>query len=132
MGGPPVAAFAARQTSWTAVQFKGFLLSFLFVNALLRLVGLAVTGWIDTRTLGYAGIVIPFALLGNYLGAFCSRNIDAGRLRRVAMGILIFLAAGMIIRGRPEKTEPEAGGWRDDKTTINRGEIVSTLGASVN
>ncbi len=100
MGGPPVAAYAARQ-AWSAARFKAFLISFLLILAGLRACSLAATGWIDGRVLSYSLGVVPFGLAGGYLGTLASRRIDGLRIRRTAMVLLLFLSAGMILRGHP-------------------------------
>jgi len=100
MGGPPVVAYAARQ-AWSAVRFKAFLISFLLILAGLRACSLAATGWIDGRVLWYSLAVVPFGLAGGHLGTLASRRIDGLRIRRTAMVLLLFLSAGMILRGHP-------------------------------
>ena len=121
MGGPPVAAYAARQ-AWSAVRFKAFLISFSLMLAVLRACSLAATGWIDSRVLLYSLAVVPFGLAGNYLGALASRNIDGLRIRRTAMVLLLFLAAGMLIHGHPRNMP--AANLSDNRGP--RGEISET------
>ena len=100
MGGPPVVVYAARQ-AWPAMRFKAFLIGFLLILAALRACSLAATGWIDGRALVYSLAVVPFGLAGGHLGTLASRRIDGLRIRRTAMALLLFLSAGMILRGHP-------------------------------
>ncbi|WP_158265506.1 sulfite exporter TauE/SafE family protein [Blastopirellula marina] len=97
MGGPPVAAYAARQ-SWSPREIKVFLLAFTFLSASLRAGGLAAEGWITFSVLAYALLAIPFALLGIFLGLRVSHNIDARLFRGLTMGALLLLSLGMIFR----------------------------------
>ena len=102
MGGPPIAAYAARQ-HWSAAQFKAFLASFFLIIAVLRALGLVATGWVDQTVVFYSVAAVPFGLAGGYLGVLASRNIDVRHVRRTAMVVLLFLSVGMIFRGRPHE-----------------------------
>lgn len=107
MGGPPVAAFASRQ-SWSPRQIKVFLLAFSFLTAILRVSGLAAAGWMDLSVLSYCVLAIPFALLGIYCGLKVSHNIDARVFRGLTMGTLLLLSLGMIFRSPPNKSQDDA------------------------
>lgn len=97
MGGPPVAAYATRQ-SWPPRQIKAFLLTFLLLLGVMRLIGLATTGWIGEEALMYSACSLPFAMLGGHLGLRASHNIDAVLFRRITMATLVLLSLGMIFR----------------------------------
>jgi uncharacterized membrane protein YfcA len=101
MGGPPVAAYAARQP-WQPNQIKAFLISFSLVLSVMKAAGLVVTGWTDNRTvLLYTAAAIPFGFAGSQVGIIASRNINARRFRQITMAALVVLSLGMIIRGQP-------------------------------
>ncbi|MEQ8788767.1 MAG: sulfite exporter TauE/SafE family protein [Pirellulaceae bacterium] len=104
MGGPPVAAYAARQP-WSPNQFKAFLISFSLVLSVMKAVGLVVAGWTSSTLLLYTAAAIPFGFLGSQLGIVASRNIDAKRFRQITMAVLVLLSLGMIIRGQPGAEE---------------------------
>ncbi len=103
MGGPPVAAYALRQ-SWPAQQIKAFLFGFSLLLAMLRAVGLAATGWIDQTLLLYSLAAVLFAVAGGYVGLHVSRDIDTRKFRRLTMVALMLLSMGMIVR--PPKDRP--------------------------
>ncbi len=112
IGGPPLAAYAARQM-WPPVRFKAFLTTVSLLLSMLKGAGLAATGWVDQTVLLYTAAAVPFGLVGCHLGIVMSRNINAHRFRQITMTMLLFLAVGMIVRGQPEaidaETMPAAG-----------------------
>ncbi len=108
VGGPPVAAYAARQ-DWSATRFKAFVISFSLMLSLLKAFGLFAGGWINQTILLYSVAVVPFGLAGGYLGAVVSRNIDGRLVRRLAMVMLLILSVGMIIRGQPQRSPSATG-----------------------
>ncbi len=100
MGGPPIVAFAARQT-WSPVRVKAFLTSVALILSVLKGVGLAATGWVDQAVLFYSGASIPFGLAGSHLGVVASRNMNPQLFRKITMLVLLLLSIGMIVRGQP-------------------------------
>lgn len=118
MGGPPVAAYASRQ-SWSPRQIKVFLLAFTFLSASLRACGLAAAGWINGSVAAYALLAIPFALLGIFLGLRVSHNIDARLFRGLTMGALLLLSLGMIFRTSAHEPTLE----EETATTVERVEL---------
>lgn len=108
MGGPPVAAYAARQP-WSPNQFKAFLISFSLALSVLKALGLTATGWTTGSALFYTAAAAPFGFLGCQLGIVASRNINARRFRQITMTVLVMLSLGMIVRGQPGDADTPAG-----------------------
>lgn len=111
MGGPPIAAYAARQP-WSPRRFKAFLISFSFVLSLLKVSALTVAGWIDQTVLFNCAVAMPFGLAGCQLGIMVSRKIKTRRFRQITMGVLVCLAIGMIYRGQPQHNSTGPKGWQ--------------------
>ncbi len=107
VGGPPVVAYASRHP-WSPNQIKAFLLSFSLMLSLLRVFGLAMTGWIDEKGIFYSAIALPFGLIGGYLGTRFSRKIDALQFRRITMAVLLLLSIGMLT-GNPPRNDSQKG-----------------------
>ncbi len=129
MGGPPVAAYASRQ-SWSPRQIKVFLLAFTFLSATLRACGLAAAGWINISVLTYALLAIPFALLGIFVGLKVSHNIDARLFRGLTMGALLLLSLGMIFRTSANEPTIEQETAISSEPLSLPPNVVSYVGAS--
>ena len=97
MGGPPLVLFALAH-AWTKDQFRGFLWSsFLLMlpattTVLAWRMGVEILGW---TAFGLA--LLPCLWLGSRAGLALSRRWDADRMRKVATGMLILVAAWSVL-----------------------------------
>ncbi len=97
VSGPPVVAFLMAMPHSAAVIRASSLVFFTFTAAV-AIVPLALTGLIDRETLLSALAAWPVLLLGTQLGGWGFRHAKPHHHRRVALSILIVLAATLIVR----------------------------------
>ncbi len=95
--GPPIVAFASRQT-WSPDEFRSFVGSFFLCIAGIKAVGLSGRGWVDADIVRWTLVGVPFALLGFVLGRVVSRHLRAEHFRVVVLVFLGVSAVGMIVR----------------------------------
>jgi uncharacterized membrane protein YfcA len=89
IGGPPIVAFALRQT-WPPVHFRFFVCFFLMLQSLVKGLGLIGSGQVDQRVAILAVWSVPFTLLGVWLGARLTSKIEPARYRRfIALALMV-------------------------------------------
>lgn len=97
IAGPPLAIHAIRQ-SWSPRKFKAFVAQCLLVISVLRLTGLALTGFIARDVLLRDLAMIPLAFAGIYLGMTATRRMDAQHFRVIVAVALILIGISMILQ----------------------------------
>ena len=105
IGGPPIVAFATRQ-SWNPKQFKAFVALFLLIVTATKVVGMTAVGLVNTQVLWLSLISIPFCFVGGKLGVWVSDKIDPKTFRIIVLCMLAMISLGMIVRGSPEPDVP--------------------------
>ncbi len=103
IGGPPVAAFVVRQP-WSPAKMKGFLVGFMIILGLYKLVGLIVAQLLTTQIVVWSVLVAPISCVGTWLGVIASRKLDAKRFRQIALVMLALISVNMIVRGNPSNS----------------------------
>lgn len=97
MGGPPIVIFALAH-EWTKDQFRGFLWSSFLVmlpvttTVLAVRMGVEVLGWT-----AFGIVLLPCLWLGSRAGLLLSHRWDAERMRNVATGMLVLVAAWSVL-----------------------------------
>jgi uncharacterized protein len=97
VSGPPVVAFLMALQHSAAVIRATALVFFTFTAAV-AIVPLAIAGLVDRETLLYSLLAWPILLVGTRLGAWGFRRAKPHHHRRVALTVLTFLAAMLILR----------------------------------
>lgn len=98
IGGPPVATFALRQP-WTPLQFKAFVVWFLLLTSIVKVVGLGTAGYLDWAGAGQAATISIFAVGGVIFGSRLDHQIEPKRFKQIIASILCVIAISMIIWG---------------------------------
>jgi uncharacterized membrane protein YfcA len=102
IGGPPIVAFATRQ-SWSPKQFKAFVALFLLIVTTTKVAGMTAVGLVNSQVLWLSLIAIPFCFAGGKLGVWISDKIDPKTFRIIVLCMLTMISLGMIVRGSPER-----------------------------
>jgi len=100
IAGPPIAAFAMRQ-SWPPRKFKAFVVQCLLLIALFRLTGLFAAGLLTPSILLQAASAVPFAITGVGLGMVATSRIEPHRFRAAVATLLVLVACQLMYRGSP-------------------------------
>jgi uncharacterized membrane protein YfcA len=98
IAGPPVAAFALAQ-QWDQTRFKAFINQFLLAVSVYKVLGLAVSGYLDLDALLQAALLAPAAVIGIQVGVIASRRLTMTKFQRVVAIVLIAIAIYFVVRG---------------------------------
>lgn len=104
IGGPPIVAFATRQ-SWTPKQFKAFVTLFLLIVTATKVAGMTAIGLLNPQILWLCLISIPFCYAGGKLGVWIADKIDPKTFRIVVLCVLAMISFRMIVQGSPDQLE---------------------------
>ena len=129
IGGPPIAAYAVRQ-SWSPEQSKAFVISFMMTLSLLKAFSLVAAGLIGNKVWMLAAVAVPFGYVGSRLGIVASRKINVDCFRRRTLVMLVLVSFGMIVRGNPSELQKIV--HIDRHQTTQNENIPSTFGRSNN
>ncbi|MGF1521403.1 MAG: sulfite exporter TauE/SafE family protein [Leptolyngbyaceae cyanobacterium] len=96
--GPPVVIYASSQ-NWPQERFKGNLISFFWVNAVLVVIGHSLEERYSAQIIHQFLLAIPGILLGQYLGVSLSKHLNPPMFQKITAGILAMTGIRIIFLG---------------------------------
>lgn len=95
-GGPPVVVYAAAR-QWTADQFRGNLQTYFLVVSLFLLVGHGASGHFTPDVWRMALLAVPALLVGQALGVYLCRYVEADYFRKLVLIFLLLLGVQLMV-----------------------------------
>jgi uncharacterized membrane protein YfcA len=98
MSGPPVILFFANQGVMKD-NFRANLVTYFFILNIMTLIFFAIIGLINTDVLVLAGLTLPVALIGIFIGTKVSKKVNERVFRRIALILVSLAGLGSLIGG---------------------------------
>ncbi|WP_228040945.1 sulfite exporter TauE/SafE family protein [Nodosilinea sp. LEGE 07088] len=96
--GPPVVVYASSQ-NWPQERFKGNLISFFWVNAVLVVIGHSLDDRFSVQIIHQFLLAIPGILLGQFLGVSLSKHLNPPMFQKITAVILAITGVRIITLG---------------------------------
>lgn len=95
-GGPPVVVCAAAR-EWTADQFRANLQTYFLIISIFLVVGHGVSGHFTEDVWRIALLAVPALLVGQALGVYLCRFVEAAFFRKLVLIFLLLLGVQLIV-----------------------------------
>ncbi len=96
IGGPPVVLYQLARGGDPAIG-RANLVGFFTILSAVTLITFAVDGALDSRALYRSALIMPFVLLGTWLGMSCFNPSSAHLYRRIALGFLLCVSVMIVV-----------------------------------
>jgi len=96
MGGPPLIAYAARQT-WSPETFKATLLTIFFIGSFTKTIVLIWQGALNRPMLRLTAVLVPIICVGSAVGISLFNRIDGERFGRIVAVVLLVLGVWLLL-----------------------------------
>lgn len=97
IGGAPIVLYVYRQ-KWPKETIVAVLQTVFCISLLYRIIIYVFTGFMPVRLCLTALLLMPFIIMGSWLGVRMQRKIDVGRLRFVVHVMLIVMGVPLLFR----------------------------------